>query len=380
MPKIRVLVVDDAVVMRRLISEALARDPDIEVVGVAAHGQIALAKIPQVNPDIITLDVEMPELDGLATVREIRKTYPKLPVIMFSTLTERGAERTFDALAAGATDYVTKPANVGSVLLGLQRLEQDLVPKIKLHCRHLLPPATPPGSGLPRAFHSANTVPLGASGPTLPLPTPPVSVQPVELVCIGTSTGGPNALATVFAHIPRSLPVPVVIVQHMPVLFTKMLAERLEKLGSVHFVEGSEGQALEPGYAYVAPGGSHMEVVRAAGSLHLHLHAGPPENSCRPAVDVLFRSVAESCCGPVLAVVLTGMGQDGLHGCRRLRERHAQILAQDEGSSVVWGMPGQIVQAGLADRVLPLGEIAPEICRRVAANRRPPVPQMTVLS
>lgn len=360
MPKIRVLVVDDAVVIRSLISAALGCDPEIEVVGVAAHGRIALAKISQVNPDVVTLDVEMPEMDGIATVREIRKIYPNLPVIMFSTLTERGAERTLDALAAGATDYVTKPANVGSVALSLQRLEQDLVPKIKLHGRRLPAPvaARPSGGPPPSSARWPATVrPMAAS-------------LPVSIVCIGTSTGGPNALADIFAAIPRDLPVPIVIVQHMPVLFTKMLAERLDKLRSVRFSEGTEGDVLEPGAAYLAPGGRHMAVMREAGTLRLRLNDGPPENSCRPAVDVLFRSVAAACGGSTLAVVLTGMGQDGLHGCRMLQECRAQIIAQDEASSVVWGMPGQVTQAGLAHRVLPLNAIAPEICRRVAAHQR----------
>jgi two-component system chemotaxis response regulator CheB len=380
MPKIRVLVVDDAVVMRRLISEALARDPSIEVVGAAAHGRIALAKIPQVNPDVITLDVEMPEMDGITTVREIRKIYPKLPVIMFSTLTERGAEQTLDALAAGATDYVTKPANIGSIAISLQRLEQELVPKIKLHCRHLLPASA---TGVP-----AGANPVQTTGETKPAAVPArfaapslaVAPSPVELLCIGTSTGGPNALASVFAAIPRNLPVPIVIVQHMPTLFTKMLAERLHKLGSVGFCEGSEGQVLQPGQAYVAPGGRHMEVVRFGKGFRLHLQDQPPENSCRPAVDVLFRSAAVAAGAGVLAVVLTGMGQDGLHGCRQLREQHAQILAQDEASSVVWGMPGHVAQAGLADRILPLRDVAAEICLRVGAARSTPSTPAMALS
>lgn len=362
MPKIRVLVVDDAVVMRRLISEALARDPDLEVVGSAAHGRIAVAKIPQVNPDVITLDIEMPEMNGIETVREIRRAYPNLPVIMFSTLTERGATATLDALAAGATDYVTKPANIGSVSASLQRLEQELVPKIKLHARHLLHPAVVP---VPRV----GSAPVLRTAPAVPRrPAPPPG--PVELVCIGTSTGGPNALAEVFASLPRHLPVPVVIVQHMPVLFTKMLAERLNKLGTVPCCEGAEGQLVEPGHAYIAPGGHHLEVVRSHGALRLHVHDQPPENSCRPAVDVLFRSVSAACGGSTLAVILTGMGQDGLHGCRQLREDHAQIIVQDEASSVVWGMPGHVAQAGLADRILPLTEVAAEISRRVSSPRR----------
>ncbi|HZZ18383.1 MAG TPA: chemotaxis response regulator protein-glutamate methylesterase [Opitutaceae bacterium] len=358
MPKIRVLIVDDAVVMRRLISESLSLDPEIEVVGTAAHGNIAIAKIPQVNPDVVTLDVEMPELDGIETVRAIRKTHPDLPVIMFSTLTERGAEKTLDALAAGATDYVTKPANIGSVSLSVKRLQEELVPKVKQHGKKRL-------GIMPSASKSQARAASAFPG------RPAVHVQrPVELVCIGTSTGGPNALAEVFAGIPANFPVPIVIVQHMPVLFTKMLAERLDKLGSVRFCEGAAGQKIEAGNAYVAPGGHHMEVVRSGTDLVLRLNDLPPENSCRPAVDVLFRSVAAVSGSGTVAVILTGMGQDGLHGCRQLRELNAQILAQDEASSVVWGMPGQVVQAGLADRILPLGEVAAEICRRTGSAKR----------
>jgi two-component system chemotaxis response regulator CheB len=355
MPKIRVLVVDDAVVMRRLISEALAHDPDIEVVGTAAHGRIALARIPQINPDIVTLDVEMPELGGIATVAEIRKIHPKLPVIMFSTITERGAAGTLDALAVGATDYVTKPSNVSSITASLQILQQELIPKIKLHCASLLP---------------KKIFPTTPGKPFVPAPAVLPNKSPIELICIGSSTGGPNALASVFTDLTEPLPVPVVIVQHMPVLFTKMLALRLDKVSRIRFEEGAEGQVLEAGRAYVAPGGLHMEVVRGPGNLKLHMNEQPPENSCRPAVDVLFRSVANVCGRNVLAVILTGMGQDGLHGCRALREQHAQILAQDEASSVVWGMPGHIAQAGLADRILPLKEIALEIKRRASAYRR----------
>ena len=351
--------VDDAVVMRRLISEALGSDPDIEVVGAAAHGQIALAKIPQVNPDLITLDVEMPEMDGLATLAAIRKVYPNLPVIMFSTLTERGAAQTVDALAAGATDYVTKPANVGSVTRSIECLQGQLIPKVKLYGRRYLTG----GSSSP-----VGSAPLGrgALRPSLKQKIP-------EIVCIGTSTGGPNALAQVFADIPANLGVPVVIVQHMPVLFTKMLAERLHKLGSVSFSEAVDNERVLPGKAYIAPGGRHMEVLRIGTELRIRLSDLPPENSCRPAVDVLFRSVATACGGAVVAVILTGMGQDGLHGCKMLREYGAQILAQDEATSVVWGMPGYVAQAGLADQVLPLAEVAREISRRVPKVKTAPI-------
>jgi len=354
MPRIRVLVVDDAVVMRRLISEALGSDAELEVVGAAANGRIALQKIPQVNPDVITLDVEMPELDGLATVRELRKTYPKLPVIMFSALTLKGAGATLDALAAGATDYVTKPANVSNLAEGLAQLRAELVPKIKAHCRHVLPAA-------------GALAPLSRTGPpavtgTVARGDPTVVPQ---VLAIGCSTGGPNALAELFRGITTALPVPCVIVQHMPPFFTKMLAERLGKNSPNRFFEGEEHQLLEPGSVYIAPGGKHMEIQRHGGTVRIHLQEGPPENSCRPAVDVLFRSVATTYGAATLALIMTGMGQDGLRGCEVIREQGGRMLAQDEATSVVWGMPGYVAQAGLADKVLPLSHLAGEIMRRL---------------
>ena len=358
MAKIRVLVVDDAVVMRKLITETLRQDADLEVVGAAAHGKIALQKIPQVNPDLLTLDLEMPEMDGLETLREVRKLYPKLPVILFSTLSKKGAVATLDALALGANDYVTKPANVGSVTEGMQRLREELIPKIKVLCRHLYPPAATTHQGPPVSCRD-----LFFSSPS------PLRKTLIEIVCIGTSTGGPNALAAVFAQLPAGLPVPIVIVQHMPPMFTAMLAERLSAHSTVPCQEAGEGQALERAHAYIAPGGRHMEVLRSNTCMRLHLHDGPPENSCRPAVDVLFRSVAAAYGENVLGVVMTGMGQDGLRGCEMIRERRGQVIVQDEATSVVWGMPGSVAQAGLADKAIPIHQIAAEIIVRVKENR-----------
>ncbi len=358
MPKIRVLVVDDTVVMRRMISEVVGRDPHLEVVGVAANGRIALQKIPQVNPDILTLDVEMPELDGLATVRELRKTYPRLPVIMFSALTRRGAESTLEALAAGANDYLTQPANVTSFDESIRRLEAELIPCIKMHCRELLRPVT------------ENATPAKPTVPPLLKPAPRIpplrlTGRQVEILCIGTSTGGPNALADIFQNLrPRVLPVPIVIVQHMPPLFTKMLAERLTKTSGMAFYEGEEGQPVEAGRAYIAQGGKHMRLRREGGNVRVHLTEEPPENSCRPAVDVLFRSAMEVYGAGTLAVVMTGMGQDGLRGCQSIREAGGSILAQDDASSVVWGMPGAVVHAGLAEAVVPLPRLAESIWQK----------------
>jgi two-component system chemotaxis response regulator CheB len=192
----------------------------------------------------------------------------------------------------------------------------------------------------------------------------------VEIVCVGTSTGGPNALADVFKNVPADFPVPIVIVQHMPPLFTAMLAERLSSTTPLKFHEGAEGQSIEAGHAYVAPGGRHMEVLRVAGQLRVHLTDAPPENSCRPAVDVLFRSVVTVCGGNVLGVVMTGMGQDGLRGCELIRERRGQVVVQDEATSVVWGMPGYVAQAGYADKIVPLNQIATEMIQRTRNCRR----------
>ena len=358
MPKIRVLVVDDAVVVRKLITETLRRDPDLEVVGIAANGRIALQKIPQVNPDILTLDIEMPEMDGLATLREVRKLYPKLPVIMFSTLTQKGAVATLEALSLGASDYVTKPANVGSVTEAMEKLEQDLIPKLKVHCRQLVAVA---------AVRETAQGPSQAAQFFTPLLPP--QAGPIDIVCLGTSTGGPNVLAEVFAGLEAAFPVPIVIVQHMPPLFTAMLADRLTTHSAVPCHEGAEGQIVEPGHAYIAPGGRHMEVLRSGTRIVLRLHDGPPENSCRPAVDVLFRSVAAVYGGAVLGVVMTGMGQDGLRGCEIIREKRGHVLVQDEATSVVWSMPGCVMKAGYANKILPLDQIAGEINRSVRATR-----------
>lgn len=365
MPKIRVLVVDDTVVMRRMISEVVGRDPHLEVVGVAANGRIALQKIPQVNPDILTLDVEMPELDGLATLRELRKTHPRLPVIMFSSLTQRGAESTLDALSAGANDYITKPANVASFDESIERLEGELIPRIKAHCRHLLRPVTE------TATQAQPSVPVIVAPAPRP-PGPRRSFRTVEILCLGTSTGGPNALADLFQALrPRVLPVPIVIVQHMPPLFTKMLAERLTKTSGIPFFEGAEGQLVETGKAYIAPGGRHMALRRDGGRVRLHLHDDPPENSCRPAVDVLFRSVTELYGAGTLGVVMTGMGQDGLRGSQAIHEAGGSILAQDEATSVVWGMPGAIANAGLAEAVVPLPRLAESIWQKFQLAKSP---------
>lgn len=352
MSRIRVLIVDDSVVVRKILSRVLSEDPEIEIAGIAANGKIALAKIPQVNPDLITLDIEMPEMDGLETLAEIRKDYPKLPVIMFSTLTERGAEATLDALALGASDYVTKPANVGKISESIERLQTELVPKIKALVPKTLQEIRRSGTPL------VPDTPIRRTGP------PPR----VDVVAIGISTGGPNALGEMIPAFREDFPVPIVIVQHMPPVFTANLAKRLDRDSAIAVVEGFDGALLEPGTAILAPGGLHMLAERKNNQIVIATNENPRENSCRPAVDVLFRSVVELYGQHVLAVIMTGMGYDGHLGAACVREAGGAVLAQDEETSVVWGMPGIVVESGLADDVLPLAGLGPAIEQRVLAG------------
>jgi two-component system chemotaxis response regulator CheB len=356
MPPIRILIVDDSAVIRKVLGEGLSPDDSLTVVGTAANGRIALSKIPQVHPDVVILDVEMPIMNGLETLAEVRKLYPKLPVIMFSTLTERGAATTLDALTLGASDYVTKPSHTGSLDATMAQIRAQLIPKIKGLC-----PSSRPGAQALR--------------PVLLPPAPPNSPQPArafkqaEILAIGTSTGGPNALAEFLPGIPGNFPVPIVIVQHMPPLFTRLLAARLNARCALTVQEGGSGENLQAGQVWIAPGDYHMAVERQGTSVKLAVTQSPPENSCRPAVDPLFRSVARTYGANVLAVVLTGMGSDGVIGAQHIREKGGQVLVQDEASSVVWGMPGQVTAAGLADATYPLQQMAGEVVRRIMQHR-----------
>ena len=354
MGRINVLVVDDSVVIRRLVTNALEGDPDITVVGTAANGRIALSKLLQVAPDLLTLDIEMPELDGLQTLRELRKTHPRLPVIMFSTLTERGASATFDALSLGANDYVTKPANVGSVPEAIASVRTQLIPKIRGLCAAKLGPA----AVVPR--------PTATSSLTQPGPRP---TGRVDLLAIGSSTGGPDALTQLLPLLPASLPVPVVITQHMPPVFTKLFAQRLDSKCALTVKEAEDGDAPRPGLVLVAPGDQHLVLERWGDRTLVRLTSAPPENFCRPAVDVMFRSAAAVYGAGVLGVVLTGMGSDGARGSEVLRRAGGEVVVQDAASSVVWGMPGSVVGLGMAHRVLPLREIARDVVSTLSRGR-----------
>ncbi len=348
MRPVRILIVDDSVVFRKVLSDLLASDPEIVIAGTAGNGRQALARIPDIKPDVVTLDVDMPGMDGMEALVKIRKLYAKLPVIMFSALTERGATITLDALARGASDYVAKPSFRETPERSQERVRRELLQKIKDLC----------------AEHAPRPLPKPAS--TL------VSVRPerrIDVIAIGTSTGGPGALAELIPQFSADLAVPIVIVQHMPALFTRLLAERLNTLAPLEVREGKEGQKLGRGQVWIAPGDQHMTVTRKGTDFLLGLNRDPQENSCRPAVDVLFRSVAQTYGANVLAIVLTGMGSDGTQGAAVIREAGGEVIVQDEESSVVWGMPGSVVAASLADRIFPLSGIAPEVVRRVSTRR-----------
>ncbi|MGA8272309.1 MAG: chemotaxis response regulator protein-glutamate methylesterase [Candidatus Sulfotelmatobacter sp.] len=353
MARTRILVVDDSVVIRKVLCDILSADPDMEVVGTASDGRIGLAKIAQLHPDLITLDVEMPVMNGLETLAELRKPYPQLPVVMFSTLTERGASATLDALSLGASDYATKPSNTGSPEVAIAAIRAELIPKIKALC----------------AKPAQRIKSLPPPRPLVPVRRP--AHRRIEIVAIGSSTGGPNALAEVLPVIPKDFPVPIVMVQHMPPIFTRLLADRLAAHSAIPIEEGSADIVLSPGHAWIAPGNFHMTVKRAGIGSRLDLNQNPPENSCRPAVDVLFRSVAEVFGASVLAVVMTGMGSDGTIGAQRIRERGGEVIIQDEASSVVWGMPGFVHASGQADAAYPLNQLGGEITRRVLQSREP---------
>jgi two-component system chemotaxis response regulator CheB len=349
-PRLRVMIVDDAEVVRGLFARWIAAEPDFEVVAALRTGRDALRELETADPDVVVLDVEMPELDGISALPKLLALRPGLVVIMASTVTRRNAEISLRALSLGAADYIPKPA-AGRSDEPAGNFRRELIEKI----RHLGP----------RGRRSRNTAPLltAARAPRA-IVLRPMPLIPPRVLLIGSSTGGPQALQAVLIAVGDSLAtVPVLITQHMPPTFTAILAEHLARAMQAPVREATDGEPVFAGTVYLAPGGRHMTVANRGGTVVTLLDNGPPVNFCKPAVDPLFASAAEVFGPKALALVLTGMGHDGLAGARALVEAGGCVLAQDEATSVVWGMPGQVAQAGLCSAVLPLDQIAPRLKR-----------------
>lgn len=349
-PPLRVLVVDDSVVYRRILCDLLAGDPAIEVVGTAANGRIAVQMITRLQPDVLTLDVEMPELDGLGVLRELRRQNLPTGAIMLSALTATGARQTTAALALGGFDFVLKPAH-DSPEKNVNDLRQNLLPKLKAFAA---------------ARRQENTSPpkLQSIGKPTVRGRSPAGRRP-EIIVIGISTGGPAALARILPQLPVDLPVPIVVVQHMPPMFTRSLADDLHKACQLTVREAESGLRVQAGHVYIAPGGKQTKLIGSSVGTLLRVTDDPPEKNCRPSADYLFRSAAETYGSRTLAIIMTGMGDDGCAGCRVLKAQGATILAQDEASCVVYGMPRHIVREGLADEICPLNEIPARIVQLV---------------
>jgi two-component system chemotaxis response regulator CheB len=356
--KTRVLIVDDSVVLRRGLTAALSRDPDVAVAGSASSGRIALMKIPLLRPDIVALDIDMPGVDGLGALAAIRQAHPQLAVIVLNVPTAEGAAATVEALSLGAKDYVTKPASSDRSDDGMKMLAFELAAKIAPTSQQRRRE-----EGASRSVAAVSTAPTVSTGST-------GSPHRIDVVAIGVSTGGPSALTELLPSFDSDFPVPILIVQHMPASFTKLLAARLASRCRIRVAEAVAGQIVSPGCAWIAPGDFHLAVERDGDAVRIRLHREAAENSCRPAADVLFRSVAEVYGAHALAVVMTGMGRDGLNGCEEVYRQGGQVLVQDKASSVVWGMPGSIVRAGIADRIVALGAMGAAITERVRHHRQ----------
>lgn len=343
----RVLVCDDSAVIRGLLVRLLETDPSIQVVGTAANGREVIAAQAKFRPDVIVLDIEMPVMDGLAALPELLKADPNVQVVMASTLTTRGAEITLRALQLGAADYVPKPTAVAGIA-SADEFRRDLLNKVK-------------ALGITARRRSLKGRSITAPSFASPRRLAPAPAGRPEILAIGASTGGPQALFRLVRDLGPAFALPVLITQHMPPAFLSILADHITKIGALPCREASEGERIERGRIYLAPGDRHLLVKGDRSAPKIALSNAPPENFCRPAVDPMFRSVAEVFGGRVLAVVLTGMGHDGLAGAREIVARGGTVLAQDEASSVVWGMPGAVAQAGLAAAVLPIDRMAQKI-------------------
>lgn len=345
-PPVRVMVCDDSAVIRGAVARMLDADPAVWVVARVANGQMALDALKRMPVDVLLLDIEMPVMDGMIALPLLLRADPDLKVIMVSTLTTRGADIALRALRLGAADYVPKP----SAATGDEMFRCELAAKVK---------------GLGRMRHRV----ARPAGETVALRLRPAAIVAPRLLAVGSSAGGPRALFTLMQGLGRTLSVPVVLTQHMPATFTPMLAEHIGKLGGMPCAEAKDGEALTAGRIYLAPGDRHLLIDAARGGLHARLTTDPPENFCRPSVDPMLRSAASACDGRVLVAMLTGMGQDGLIGTRCAIDAGGSAVAQDEATSVVWGMPGAVARAGLCHAVLPLPQIAPKLLEMLRMPR-----------
>ncbi|MCX6519633.1 MAG: chemotaxis response regulator protein-glutamate methylesterase [Actinobacteria bacterium] len=363
---IRVLVVDDAVAVRRLMTMLFQSEPELELAGIAQDGLVALEKIGLLKPDIISLDLAMPNMDGLTMLREMRERGIDVPVIMFSTLTHHGAKETIEGLALGAADYVTKPTHYDNPMDALEAVRAELVPRIKAIVRAAQ--RSPESASAPAAAKGATAGSTSSAGSAGSAASSVQRSGKVEAIVIGSSTGGPNALAEVISRLPGNLRVPVLIAQHMPPVYTTYLAQRLDSLSALTVREAVDGEPLQSGTVYIAPGDHHLTLRPTAAGATVALTQSAPVNHCRPSVDVLFSSAAAIWGKQCLAIVLTGMGHDGRDGAVELHGLGAQVLVQDEATSVVWGMPGAVHDAGVADEVLPIDKIAAAAVRLTAVG------------
>ena len=349
--KIRVLVVDDSALMRQFISDILRSDPRIEVAGTARDGRDALAQIHNLKPDVVTMDVEMPNMSGLQALDEIMKTNP-LPVIMVSSMTQEGAETTLKALSLGCVDFIGKPS--GAISLNIKTVGQEIIDKVIAASTARV--RTRGGLSASQARTIAPAVRMN----------PPVNLTGRrDIVAIASSTGGPMALSELIPKLPKKFPVPIVITQHMPKEFTPSFAKRLNDSSEVEVVEGFDGLTLKPGRVVIAPGGKHLTIKRRAGSAVCSLSDAPPVLSVKPAANIMFLSIADEYGGNVLCVILTGMGRDGTDGAIALKRKGAYVIAESQKSCVVYGMPKAAVDAGVVDEVLPLNEIPDALVRLV---------------
>ncbi len=352
----RVLVVDDSAIIRGLLARALEADPAIKVVETVANGQLAVAAAKHHSPDVIVLDIEMPVMDGITALPLLIAADPGVKVIMASTLTLRNADISFRAMALGAADYIPKPSSAGDISGGFD-FKRELVAKVKG-----LGAAARAGRGPARAPALARRGPAPPSAPSL-YRNAPVTLRTTQpsvpaVVAIGSSTGGPQALFELVPALAADLRQPILITQHMPPTFTTILAEHIQKLSGRPCAEAVNGEPLVGGKIYVAPGNYHMTVAASGAQNIIRLNQDPPENYCRPAVDPMLRSLAKVFGRKVLTVILTGMGHDGLKGGETVVAAGGTVIAQDEKTSIVWGMPGAVATAGLCTAVLPIGEIA----------------------